>query len=75
MMIIQANSEKPPKCLGLDNNCFIGCLFHYRISKTYCLILGVNNTNDKRYIKFTVLTSEGKLYTFPVIKNFLEIIG
>lgn len=71
MIIIQTNSSKPSTVLDLDTYSFIGCLYRYRASETYAIILNV--TKNKQYMNFTVLTNEGKLYTFPVIKDYLEI--
>lgn len=71
MIIIQTNSNKPPTILDLDIYSFIGCLYRYRVSETYAIILNV--TEDGQYINFAVLTNEGKLYTFPARKEYLEI--
>ena len=72
MMIIQTNSTKPSTILDLDIYSFIGCLYRYRMSETYAVILNI--TEDGRYIKFTVLTNKGTLDTFPAIKDYLEIV-
>lgn len=71
MIIIQTNSNKPPTILDLDIYSFIGCLYRYRVSETYAIILNV--TEDGQYINFAVLTNEGKLHTFPARKEYLEI--
>jgi hypothetical protein len=73
MIIIQTNSNKPPTILDLDIYSFIGCLYRYRVSETYAIILNV--TKSEQYINFTVLTSEGKIYKFPAIKDYLEIFN
>ena len=65
------NSIKPSTIQDLDIYSFIGCLYRYRVSETYSIILNI--TEDKQYINFTVLTNEGKVYKFPAIKDYLEI--
>lgn len=71
MIIIQTNTTKPSTILDLDIYSFIGCLYRYRVSETYAIILNI--TEGKHNIEFTVLTNEGKLFKFPAIKDYLEI--
>jgi hypothetical protein len=73
MIIIQTNSIKPSTVLNLDIYSFIGCLYRYRVSETYAIILDI--AKSEQYIIFTVLTNEGKLDTFPAIKDYLEIFN
>lgn len=72
MIIIQTNSTKPSTILDLDVYSFIGCLYRYRVSETYAIILNITEGKN-RYLEFTVLTNEGKLYKFPATKDYLEI--